>query len=540
MVVLVMRRVRLPAIGLLLGFVLLLLLYLSKNDQPISHNPEYEHDTHIIKSNEYEIGFINITSESHNIVDTFKSEDGTYITSSEAYETELTNNPSLPSTSDKTYKYDRTSYDDGWTKFTDESYDSLDSSKFLWDNSRKYLWRGFVKTGSAWKEVSSEWRVCLATQASVEHLFWLAHHAQVWKGPISVSVYAPDNDYTVAVHMIEYLQQCFTQVRELVSFHFLYPPNAPPNLIDIQYNVNLFTCEDSENFNRFLVDNLRDKEFKDFLTDTLYPQNLLRNIARQGCPSEYAITSDMDMLAVEGMSQDLNTFLMKSEIQTCVKCAYVVPVYEIVKNVTRNPRNKAQLLQLVKNDYARQFHVKVFKPNQENSDLKKWESLDPNLSLDVAYNISQYRNQWEPIYVAKANIPPFNERFVGYGFTRNTQVYEMELNGYKWKMLTNAFLCHRGFQTTGSYSSQRRSQISKNREQFLIYRREMLIRYNKSVEAYPLYPTPKNKSLPINYKAKKKQKVTKTIGSIKPINHKNTISKSTKDESKVFVNFVPI
>ncbi len=34
----------------------------------------------------------------------------------------------------------------------------------------------------------------------------------------------------------------------------------------------------------------------------------------------------------------------------------------------------------------------------------------------------QYRFMYEPIYVARADSPQFDERFVGYGMTRNTQV----------------------------------------------------------------------------------------------------------------------
>ena len=36
--------------------------------------------------------------------------------------------------------------------------------------------------------------------------------------------------------------------------------------------------------------------------------------------------------------------------------------------------------------------------------------------------VDQYRFMYEPIYVARSDSPPFDERFVGYGMTRNTQV----------------------------------------------------------------------------------------------------------------------
>jgi hypothetical protein len=30
---------------------------------------------------------------------------------------------------------------------------------------------------------------------------------------------------------------------------------------------------------------------------------------------------------------------------------------------------------------------------------------------------------YEPFYIASSGIPPFDERFLGYGFTRNSQVF---------------------------------------------------------------------------------------------------------------------
>ena len=54
--------------------------------------------------------------------------------------------------------------------------------------------------------------------------------------------------------------------------------------------------------------------------------------------------------------------------------------------------------------------------------LKRWEKLDQAASLDVAYKVDKYIFKYEPLYVARADTPPFDERFVGFGMTRNTQV----------------------------------------------------------------------------------------------------------------------
>ena len=71
----------------------------------------------------------------------------------------------------------------------------------------------------------------------------------------------------------------------------------------------------------------------------------------------------------------------------------------------------------------------------------------------------EYIFKYEPIYIAHADTPQFDERFIGFGMTRNSQVrrdegfgntswqvYEMYVAGYDFHILNNAFTSHWGFQ----------------------------------------------------------------------------------------------
>ncbi|KAA0203963.1 hypothetical protein HAZT_HAZT003900 [Hyalella azteca] len=128
---------------------------------------------------------------------------------------------------------------------------------------------------------------------------------------------------------------------------------------------------------------------------------------------------------------------------------------------------------------AQQFHIRVFKNNQANSNLSYWETVpSTDGSLNIAYNITTWKRHWEPIYVTNAKVPAFEERFIGYGFTRNSQVYEMRLAGYSWLMLDGAFLTHRGFQTKRTHTKTRRKQIAENSGRFNIFVRELYQRYH--------------------------------------------------------------
>ena len=56
----------------------------------------------------------------------------------------------------------------------------------------------------------------------------------------------------------------------------------------------------------------------------------------------------------------------------------------------------------------------------------------PLKETEVAFQVTKYLFKYEPIYVARAETPIFDERFIGFGMTRNTQSYEMFLAGYQF------------------------------------------------------------------------------------------------------------
>ena len=221
--------------------------------------------------------------------------------------------------------------------------------------------------------------------------------------------------------MIEFLRRCDSNIRNNVVFHFAYPfKKLSPILQDIPYIEG--DCNNSEEYNNALVNKLRTHSFSKVLRNAMYPQNMLRNIARYGCRSEYVLTPDMDMIASDNLYEELLQFLATDYNLLCEACAYIMPVYEI-KREKSLPHNKTQLLDFIKKEDARVFHIKVFNFNQENSNLSLWENDSrPEEPLHVLYNISNWAEFWEPVYVASSEVPLYDERFVGYGFTRNTQV----------------------------------------------------------------------------------------------------------------------
>ena len=296
----------------------------------------------------------------------------------------------------------------------------LDLDFGLWDRSRVFKIFPFVITGEHWTNLTGDWNVCLSTQTSVNYLFWLVEQSNTWDGPISVSVFVPDVDYTIAVLMIKYMRTCFPKIREQVTFHMVFPNVMPPRFAET--DILEFDCSRHENVNDEIVELIRTDELIKVLEVARYPQNLLRNVARQGCQSSYCFTPDIDMISIRNFSVNLNSFLMRDSIQKCKKCAFVVPTYEISTRAPTNPQTKTELIKYVRRRWAQRFHIRIYKANQANSNLKVWEKLPQTTGLNIAYNITTWMKHWEPIYVTKSNVLSFDERFIGYGFTRNSQV----------------------------------------------------------------------------------------------------------------------
>lgn len=163
--------------------------------------------------------------------------------------------------------------------------------------------------------------------------------------------------------------------------------------------------------------------------DLLYPQNTMRNMARRHCKSRWVMCPDVDMIfpdvqhgGVPSFYTRLNSFLKNESRQNCEKCAYVLPLYEVEDlGFNRVPNSKKELLQYVANKSAQIYHSVTFPGNQRNSNLSVWEQMPLRDEIQEAFPIN-YTWWYEPVYIVQHGSPPFDERFIGYGLTRNTQV----------------------------------------------------------------------------------------------------------------------
>ena len=290
------------------------------------------------------------------------------------------------------------------------------------DQRHLFKIKSFLITGDNWRTLSAERKLCLGAQASIDKLFWILETVKNWSGPFSIAIFTPHYDYHISLKYIEYLRYCFPKVREQFSFHICFPHNHTIRENKHLHSIHVedMACDQPRDvLQHFLAEGKRDTMPTERIK---YPQNLLRNLAKQGCQTEFTFVPDIDMIPNPGMDLELEEFLSSAKVKKCVKCIFVVPNYEIHSNVTTMPRTKDELTKLYMEGLARPFHEEVYDNNQKASNLSRWIKIPTKEHMGVAYYVKKYVFLYEPIYVARANIPPFDERFIGYGMTRNTQV----------------------------------------------------------------------------------------------------------------------
>ena len=306
----------------------------------------------------------------------------------------------------------------------DSDLTNIDTSQGVFDKSRKFRSHMFSMVGKSWSSLSLSRSLCLGAQTSVDRLYELVELVSNWSGPMSIAVFVPGVELAVGLRYIQYLRDCNQDIRNQVSFHLTYPVDhqGVPHHPDLQEVVDNMDCKQPKQVLKYLL-SVRNMEMLGWRESYPYPQNLLRNLAKNGCQTNYTYIPDIDMVPTPGMDLQLETFIKKQEeMNNCTKCAYVIPTYEITSNSTHLPSNKTELLQFVKNKQARQFHQALYSINQKSSNLKKWEKIPEAEELDIAYKVEKYIFKYEPLYIARGDTPAFDERFIGFGMTRNTQV----------------------------------------------------------------------------------------------------------------------
>lgn len=268
-----------------------------------------------------------------------------------------------------------------------------------------------------------------------------------------------------------------------------------------------------------------------------YPNNLLRNIARRYALTEYSLVIDVDLVPSALLYEKFIEFgkrtklfkqwdeeLVESNLSSknaLKKLVFVLPTYEIDLNRSATlrqrhrsdinidedeliPGDKSDLILGIEQQTIRPFYIELCWKCQKYTDYEAWlhsstliNSTEHETRIDILFEIL-WHDPWEPFYISSNDVPLYDERFRQYGFNRisqvnfpfpfyfyhfkfvNFQVCELHMAGYRFAILNNAFLVHKGFKVQGVFHSNKDLELEHNRMLFRQFKIQLKDRYPTS------------------------------------------------------------
>lgn len=324
--------------------------------------------------------------------------------------------------------------------------------------------------------------ITLTTQATSEFMYHSLELCKRWDGPISIAVFCPGQEITVAVSLIQFMRQCLPGplsacIRDKITWHLVYnrahgPPkdrvkypkyyidsnnfplfasaNKCPKLLGPDPSNTISQFEEQLRKRNGLHPNNYRKQFR-----LIYPINLLRNTARMAADTYHILASDIELYPSSNLVPMFTRFITEHNIREeyqIDKFIFTLPIFEVKPNVSA-PYTKKELVSLVARGDAIFFHKYVCDwcqnfPNRVNwltTDQAKSEDFHAKDSL-VVFEITQRdktREFWEPIFIGTNEDPLYDEQLSWEGRRdKMSQMFEMCLLDYHMLVLDNAFLVH--------------------------------------------------------------------------------------------------
>ncbi|XP_025832343.1 beta-1,4-glucuronyltransferase 1-like [Agrilus planipennis] len=292
--------------------------------------------------------------------------------------------------------------------------------------------------------------VTYSTQGDLNFLDNLVPLVERWKGPVSVSVYAPGTDFLLALRTILYLRECTSPlIKEYVSFHLFFEAKYTPKINstpllgnNIMEQQKYITCKMTPPHQ--IVS--RDQQFRT-KNNLLYPINVARNTARLAAQTHFILSSDMELYPSPNFIPKFLEMIAKNEelLQSDEPQVFVLPHFEVEEGYDV-PMDKTTLVEMVQNRSAIFFHEHLCRRCHMVPYSYRWLNTPETDTLNVFGKTKRvgFQKSWEPFYVGTNDDPLFDERLTWEGQkNKMTQNYILCLLDYTYLILDNAFLVHR-------------------------------------------------------------------------------------------------
>ncbi|KXJ83970.1 hypothetical protein RP20_CCG025124 [Aedes albopictus] len=304
-----------------------------------------------------------------------------------------------------------------------------------------------------------------------------------WQGPLSLAVYAPGEEFGIAVESLRYLIYCDRQsylMDEHASVHLYFDfERMPPKPIDF-YKDLLRTPLDcpSENASTYLP-SLENP------SNHTYPVNVGRNIARDAARTHFVLPSDIELYPNPGFIEMFLKMMAQPVYRYTLKTpsVYVLPVFEVADS-SPVPEDKIELLRMLKTGDAIMFHEKICALCHTVPNYDEWLAIvkaDRTMDILVTAKREGRFDLWEPIYVGTKREPQYQERLNWEGkFDKMTQGYIMCVLGYNFHVLDNGFLVHKpGFKNVTEAARPDQEKVQRKFVEEVIFE-ELKVLYGKN------------------------------------------------------------
>lgn len=232
--------------------------------------------------------------------------------------------------------------------------------------------------------------VTLVLQLSMDRVQLLEVLCKYWNGPISLALYISDAE---AQQLINYIQTSdLLRSRKNIGYHIVYREGS------------------------------------------LYPINVLRNVALQNVNTPYVFLSDVDLIPMSTLQQHIKTFIADLKLNT-TKRVLVIPAFETQRYRTSFPKTKDELLNMLDIGSLFTFRYHVWPRGHAPTNYEKWRHAT------VSYKVS-WKPDYEPYIVASKDITLYDSRFSGFGWNKVSHITELFAQGYSFYVAPNVFVIH--------------------------------------------------------------------------------------------------
>ncbi|XP_075948677.1 beta-1,4-glucuronyltransferase 1 [Anarhichas minor] len=319
--------------------------------------------------------------------------------------------------------------------------------------------------------------LALATHTTINNLHHLESLLERWHNPLSVAIFAHGQDVKFATALVYALNFFCPQIQSLVDFHLVCLSGEMASFPDQdrEHFAGLDDC--ASVFSRLETHRDKDKNYA-ISGNVSYPNNLLRNVARGGTESSYILVIDIDMMPSADLHQQFMALVFTRESTGAE--VFVLPAFEI-RHARKMPANKAELVQLYQVGEVRPFYEELCPRCQAPTNYSQWVNshVRETGTMEVAHTLT-WTDPWEPFYIGPHTVPLYDESFKQYGFNRISQACELHVAGYRFSVLSSAFVVHRGFKIQGEFHARKDEENKRNRVLFRSFKEGLKTKYPSS------------------------------------------------------------